>query len=432
LSLRLALGRVVGQHAAVRDHHPRRGRLRGFGYFKGIGPGLVTGAADDDPAGIGTYSQVGASLRFDLLWTALLSWPLAVAVIELAARLGLVTDRGLAALVRRRRPRVFVYPVLGLVVIANTFNIGADLGALAASLRLLLPVPHLLGVLGFAAVITVLQVRVPYPGYAKILRWLVLSLVAYIGVLAVVRVPWGEVLRHTIVPTFSADRAHLAALIAIFGTTISPYLFFWQAAEEMEEHDETPATVTPRQVRSMRIDVAIGITAGVMVMFAILTATAVTLGARQGGTIETADQAASALRPIAGDLAGLLFAIGIVGTGLLAIPTLAGSSAYAAAEAMHWREGLARTLRQAPGFYGVIIAGMAVGAVLNLIGLGPIEALFYSAILNGLAAPPILVLMLLAGRDRSLGRWRSGWLSVTVVTATIVVMTILPLWYMIK
>jgi Mn2+/Fe2+ NRAMP family transporter len=247
-----------------------------------------------------------------------------------------------------------------------------------------------------------------------------------------VRVPWGEVLRHTIVPTFSADRAHLAALIAIFGTTISPYLFFWQAAEEMEEHDETPATVTPRQVRSMRIDVAIGITAGVMVMFAILTATAVTLGARQGGTIETADQAASALRPIAGDLAGLLFAIGIVGTGLLAIPTLAGSSAYAAAEAMHWREGLARTLRQAPGFYGVIIAGMAVGAVLNLIGLGPIEALFYSAILNGLAAPPILVLMLLAGRDRSLGRWRSGWLSVTVVTATIVVMTILPLWYMIK
>jgi Mn2+/Fe2+ NRAMP family transporter len=410
-------------------HHGRRGRFRGFGYFRGLGPGLVTGAADDDPSGIGTYSQVGATLRFDLLWTAVISLPLAAAVVELASRMGLVTDRGLAAAVRERFPKVVVYPILALVVSANTFNIGADLAAMGASLRLLMPVPQLAGVVLFAMVITVLEVRVPYQRYATLLRWLVLSLVAYVGVLAAVSVPWGEVLRHTFLPSLRADREHLAALIAIFGTTISPYLFFWQAAEEMEEHDEAAETVTPGQMRAMRGDVVAGIGAGVGVMFAILTAAAVTLGER-GVDIGTADQAAQALEPVAGRYASLLFTLGIVGTGLLAVPTLAGSSAYAVAEAFHWREGLSRSLRQAPGFYSVIVAGMLMGVVLNLVGVDPISGLFFAAVLNGLAAPPIILLMLLASRTDALGRWRSGPLSIGLVSAAGLLMAMLPLWYL--
>jgi NRAMP (natural resistance-associated macrophage protein)-like metal ion transporter len=410
-------------------HHRRRARLRGFGYFRGLGPGVVTGAADDDPSGIGTYAQVGASLRFDLLWTAVVSLPLAAAVLELAARFGLVTDRGLAAVVGRRFPKPVVYPVLCLVVAANTFNIGADLAAMAASLRLLAPVPQLAGVAVFAVAMTSLVVFIPYPRYAKILRWLVLSLAAYLAVLFTVHIPWGEVARHTVLPTFTPDRAHLAALIAIFGTTISPYLFFWQAAEEMEEYDEAAATVTHAQMRAMRIDVTMGISAGVAVMFAIITATAATLG-QHAATIDTADQAAQALRPAAGDFAELLFAAGIIGTGLLAVPVLAGSSAYALAEAFRWREGLSRTLRQAPGFYTVIVAGVVVGGALNLVGIPPIHALFAAAVLNGLAAPPILLLMLFASRAHTLGRWRSGRLSLTLVGAATLLMTILPAWYL--
>jgi Mn2+/Fe2+ NRAMP family transporter len=389
----------------------------------------VTRAADDHPSGIGTYSQVGASLRFDLLWTTLVCLPLAAAVVELAARLGLVTDKGLAAVVRERFPRVVVYPVLLLVVVANSFNVGADLGSMGASLRLLLPVPQLLGVVAFAVVITLLEVRVPYDRYARMLRWLALSLGAYIGVLFAVHVPWGEVLRHTVIPHLAADRTHLAALIAIFGTTISPYLCFWQAAEEVEEHDETRDTLSVRQMRSMRVDVLAGIGAGVAIMLAILTATAVTLG-KHPGNIETADQAAQALKPVAGSFASLLFTVGIVGTGLLAVPTLVGSSAYALAEAFHWREGLSKSLRQAPGFYAVIVAGMGVGVGLNLAGVDPIRALFAAAVLNGLAAPPVIVLMLLASRSDALGRWASGRVSIALVSVAALVMTVLPVWYL--
>jgi NRAMP (natural resistance-associated macrophage protein)-like metal ion transporter len=218
------------------NDHVNRGRLRGHGYFKRLGPGLITGAADDDPSGIGTYSQVGASLRFDLLWTTVVSLPLAAAVLETAARLGLTTGRGLAALVRERFPPPVLYFVVFLVVGANTFNIGADLGSMAASLRLLVPIPTVVGIFGFAIVMTVLQVRVPYARYARILRWLAFSLLAYIGVLAAVKVPWGDVARHTFLPSLNGDKDHLEALIAIFGTTISPYLFFWQAVAEAVTH----------------------------------------------------------------------------------------------------------------------------------------------------------------------------------------------------
>jgi Mn2+/Fe2+ NRAMP family transporter len=358
-----------------------------------------------------------------------LSLPLAAAVVELASRLGLVTDRGLAAVVRERYPRPVVYPVLWLVVCANTFNIGADLGSMAAALRLLVPFPHLLAVACFAAILTAVQVRVPYRTYARLLRWLVLSLGTYVVVLLSVHVPWGEVLRRTFVPRFAADREHLAALIAIFGTTISPYLFFWQAAEEVEEQAGSATSVSAGEVRAMRLDVVAGIAAGVAVMFAIVAAAGATLG-RQPGDITTADQAARALEPVAGNLASLLFTVGIVGTGLLAVPVLAGSSAYALAEAFHWREGLSRNLRQAPGFYTVIVAGMAVGAALNLFGVDPIRALFAAAVLNGLAAPPVMVLMVLASGRRQLGRWASGPLSVALVGTAATLMAALPLWYL--
>lgn len=425
-------------------HHPNRNRLRGHGYFKRLGPGLVTGAADDDPSGIGTYSQVGASMRFDLLWTTVLSLPLAAAVLEVAARLGLTTGRGLAALVRERFPRPVLYVVVFLVVAANTFNIGADLGSMAASLQLLVPVPTLAGIFGFAIVMTVLQVTIPYARYARILRWLAFSLLAYVGVLAVVKVPWGEVLHSTFWPSFNGDKAHLEALIAIFGTTVSPYLFFWQTSEEVEEgekRDDEGHThtgdrshgddeVTVDQLRRMRIDVIAGITAGVFVMFAILVSAAVTLGAHGVADIRTADQAAQALEPIAGRFAGLLFTLGIVGTGLLAVPVLAGSTAYALAEALHWREGLSRTLRQAPGFYAVLVAAMGVGIALNFIGINPIRALVLSALLNGVAAPPILLLMLLLSRSSVVGDHRGGWLSGSLVAIATLLMTILPVWYL--
>jgi NRAMP (natural resistance-associated macrophage protein)-like metal ion transporter len=413
----------VAKSTRPRRHHPR---LRGS-YFKALGPGLITGAADDDPSGIGTYSQVGATLRFDLLWTALISLPLAAAVIELAARFGLVTDTGLAAIVRRRFPPIVVYPVLFLVVAANTFNVGADLGSMAAAVHLIVPVHFVIGVVVFAVAITALEIAVPYARYAKLLRWLVLSLGAYFLVLISVHVPWGEVAHATFLPSFSADREHIAALIAIFGTTISPYLFFWQAAEEVEEH--TARRPSRSEMRAVRIDVVVGITAGVAVMFAILTATAVTLG-RTGASIQTADQAAAALRPIAGDFASLLFTAGIVGTGFLAIPTLAGSSAYALAEAFAWREGLSRSLRQAPGFYTVIVLGMAIGALLNFFGVNPIHSLFLAALFNGLAAPPILVLMVIASRSETLGEWRSGPLSIALVSASALLMAALPAWYL--
>jgi NRAMP (natural resistance-associated macrophage protein)-like metal ion transporter len=421
---------------AARRDHPNRRRIRGHGYFKRLGPGLITGAADDDPSGIGTYSQVGASLRFDLLWTTVLSLPLAAAVLEVSARLGLTTGRGLAALVRERFPRPVLYFVVFLVAGANTFNIGADLGSMAASLRLLVPFPQIVGIVGFAVVMTVLQIAVPYHRYAQVLRWLAFSLVAYIGVLAAVRVPWGDVAHATFLPSLNGDREHLAALIAIFGTTISPYLFFWQCAEEVEEidegddDDEGDGEVTVDQLRAMRVDVVSGITAGVFVMFAIVVSAAVTLGAHGVTNIQTADQAAQALEPIAGRFAGLLFTLGIVGTGLLAVPVLAGSTAYALSEAFHWNQGLSRSLREAPGFYAVLVAAMVIGIALNFTGINPIKALVLSAVLNGLAAPPILVLMLVLARSDAVGEHRSGRLSTALVMAATVIMTVLPAWYL--
>jgi NRAMP (natural resistance-associated macrophage protein)-like metal ion transporter len=405
--------------------HPRR-RLRGPGYFKRLGPGIVTGAADDDPSGIGTYSQVGAAFGFGLLWTTLATLPLAIAVQEATARLGLVTGKGLAALLRERFPRPVLVGAVTLVAVANTFNIGADIASMAAAAGLLVPVPQMLAAVAFALVMVVLEVTVPYHRYARVLRWLALSLLAYVGVLFVVHVDWAAVLVHTLVPRFRADRAGVAALLAVFGTTISPYLFFWQAAEEVEEQDGGHHPADRGLLAAMRGDVAAGMGSGIAVMFAIMTTAAVTLGAHGAVQVDTAQQAAEALRPLAGELAGLLFAAGIVGTGLLAVPVLAGSTAYAIVESVGWPEGLGRRVRQARAFYLVIAISILVGVAMDFLGVSPIRALYLAAILNGVAAPPLLVLIALLARSKDvLGRHRSRPLSQLLVGAAAVIMAVL-------
>ena len=403
-------------------HHGARARLRGFGYFRGLGPGLITGAADDDPAGIGTYSQVGAAFRFDLLWTALISLPLASAVQETAARLGLVSGRGLMSLIKERFPRPVLWFAAALVVGANVFNIGADLGSMAEAFRLLVPLPFFALVLGMAAVILLLEVFVSYERYSLILRWLALSILAYVAELFVVNVDWSQVAAG-LVPSFQPTFTTVEALVAIFGTTISPYLFVWQAGEEVEERKARRiGRVGDAQLRVMRIDVFSGMSAGVLVMFAIMVSAASTLGAHGVTEVQTAEQAAKALEPIAGSFASLLFAAGIVGTGLLAIPTLAGSAAYALAETFGWREGLGRKPTEAPAFYGVIGAAIVIGLAINFSGLDPIRALYASAILNGLAAPPLILLMLILANAGSAAR-RSGWLSNALMALALVIMT---------
>lgn len=408
---------MPGRTHSRRRHHPTRRRLRGHGYFKRLGPGFVTGAADDDPSGIGTYSQVGAAFGLGLTWSALFVGPLAVAVQETAARLGLVTGQGLGVLIRRRFPRVIVVLAVLLVAIANTFNVAADMQAMGAATRLIVPIPRSVLIVGFGAVMIGLEVLLPYHRYSKVLRWLALSLGAYVLVLFMVNVDWLEVLRNTLIPTLDGSRGELIALIAVFGTTVSPYLFFWQAGEEVEEETErheTPA-VEARHLSAMRVDVIGGMSSAVFVAFAIIVAAALTLHPAGITRIDTAAQAAEALKPIAGDLAGTVFALGIIGLGLLAVPVLAGSTAYAVAEVFGWSEGLSKHFREARGFYTVIIGSSLIGIALSFSGLDPMRGLYYAAVLNGVAAPPLIVLMVLLARDRSLmGEHRSGRLSFAV------------------
>jgi NRAMP (natural resistance-associated macrophage protein)-like metal ion transporter len=415
-------------------HHPHRHRLRGFGYFSRLGPGLVTGASDDDPSGIGTYSQAGAAFGFGLLWTAWITLPLAAAVQEVAGRLGLVSGHGLAALIKMRFPRWVLFGAVGLVAAANGFNIGADLGSMAASVRLLVPVPQALLLVAMAGLMVGLEVFIPYERYAKVLRWLTLSLVSYIAVLFVIDLNWGSVLRQTFIPRISWTRSEIAMLIAILGTTISPYLFFWQASEEVEEKQlEKKYAVDREHLSLMRTDVLAGMASAVLVMFAIMAASAATLGKHGVATVQTAQQAAEALRPIAGRLASLLFTLGIVGTGALAVPVLAGSSAYALSEAFGWDEGLGKTFSGARKFYLVIGGAMLVGLALNFVGIDPIRALYFAAILNGVAAPPLILLMLiLSNHQPTCGRWTARRWSNALVSVALVLMTALPIAYLVS
>lgn len=372
-------------------------------YFHTLGPGLVTGAADDDPSGIAVYSQTGATYGFQLLWLSLFTFPFMAIVQEMCARIGVVTGRGLAANIRRHYSLRVLYIVAALLFIANTLNIAADLGAMAASARLL--VPHfsfLLLVAGFALVMMLLQIFTSYARYAKILKWLTVALFAYVVTAFAVGLNWHEVVYHTVVPTITFSKNQLFLLCAILGTTISPYLFFWQTSQEAEErrfnkaveetaeHVEPHETVVKKNIRKMRIDVWSGMFFSNMIMFFIIAACAATLYAHGITNIATADQAALAIRPFGGVLTYFLFAVGIIGTGLLAIPVLAGSSAYAIAESFRWREGLNKKLTQARAFYGVIIISMIVAVLANVFGLDPIKGLIYAAVANGLVAPIVL------------------------------------------
>ncbi len=419
-----------GENERAGHRGPHLG-LRGFGYFRRLGPGLVTGAADDDPGGIGTYSQVGAAFGFQFLWAVLICYPFAVAVQEATARLAMTTTTGLSSLIRMRYNRGVLYSAVTLVVVANTFNIAADIGAMADSLRLGLPVPRWAGVVFFGVVVVSLEMIFRYRTYERILKWLAFSIFAYVGAALMVKADWSQALRGLVVPRLALSTSSFVALTAILGTTISPYLFFWQNAEEVEEEKQEASQKRAgregihRDISTMRTDVASGMGAGIAVGMCIVYAAGATLHPAGITDVATASQAAEALRPIAGDLSAFLFAAGIIGTGVLAVPVLAGSSAYALADAFGWEEGLSTPLRKAPTFYGIIVAGVAVGVAMNLLGLPAIKALYWSAILNGLAAPPLMVLInRLASSEQVMGEHVSGRLSRTWLWAGSAVMAL--------
>jgi NRAMP (natural resistance-associated macrophage protein)-like metal ion transporter len=401
---------------AERELHHRHAAAKPAVYTRALGPGLITGASDDDPSGIGTYSQTGAQFGLGHLWTAPLTLPLMAAVQEICARIALASGTGLAENIRRQHPRAVLYACVLLLCVANTVNIGADLGAMAAAARLLVRLPFLAWLVGFTLLSVLLEVFISYQRYARFLRYLTFSLLAYVFEAFVVRVQWRTALVHTIAPSFRMNREVLMNLVAILGTTISPYLFFWQAGQEVEEEiaegRRTRAArrgVTGVELKWMRLDVFAGMLVSIVVMYFIMLTTAVTLFPHGVHTIESAPEAAEALRPLAGTFAYALFAIGVVGTGLLAVPVLAGSAAYAVAEAFVLRRGLYLKLRQAHGFYAVIAVSTLVGAGINLLHINPMRALYYTAVVNGMIAPVLLACIMLLANNRSImGRRANG------------------------
>jgi NRAMP (natural resistance-associated macrophage protein)-like metal ion transporter len=403
-------------------------------YWHMLGPGLTTGASDDDPSGIATYSQTGAQSGFHLLWLSVWTFPLMAAVQEMCARIGLVTGRGLAGNIRIHYPKRILYLCALLLFVANCINIGADLGAMAKAVQLLNPKFDFYAlVTGFTVVSLGLQIFTPYVRYAKYLKWLALVLFSYVASALMAHLNWQDVLRHSYTPSVHFGKDELIIICAILGTTISPYLFFWQTSQEVEEKilqgkttlKQRSAAVPRADIRSMRIDVWSGMFLSNAVMFFIIAACGAILYTHGITKIETASQAAEALRPFAGNATYFLFAIGLIGTGLLAIPVLAGSSSYVVAESFRWREGLYRRLGQASAFYGVIIISMLLGLGMNFLGIDPIKALIYAALANGLVAPIILFLIVRMASDKKImGRWRNGpvsrligWLTVLAMSA---------------
>lgn len=401
-------------------------------FFRRLGPGIVTGAADDDPSGIGTYTSVGATAGYGFLWSALWLLPFAFAVQEACARLALVTGKGLAAIIKTRMPRSVLVLAVLLVAVANTVNIAANLSIMSAALGLLVPIEQWVGVLLFAIVLGVTEIFIPYHRYAKVLRWLCLSLLAYVAVLFVAQVDWQQVALSTLIPSFDFSRLSFELLIALAGTTISPYLFFWQAAEEVEENKGVKMRrVRLSNLQAMRGDVFAGMFTGVFIMFAIMATSAATLNAQGLTQVASAADAALALKPIAGEWASLLFLLGILGVGMLSIPVLAGSTAYAVAETFGWRESLELKPRQAKAFYGVIVLSMLVALLLNLAGIEPVHFLILAATLNGLAAPILMVIIWFLARDKNLlGQWASGRISQWLLAIATLAMGSLPVFWL--
>lgn len=401
----------------------------GTGYFKRIGPGIVTGAADDDPSGIGTYSQTGATSGYRLLWVAPILLPFAFAIQETCARIALVTGEGLVRVIKHKLPNTVLYLTVFLVALANTVNIAADLSSMAAVVRMFVAVPQLPTVFVIALIITLAEIVIPYHQYARVLRWLCLSLLSYVAVLVVANINWNEVGTGLRTLSFNWSRSDIATLIALAGTTISPYLFFWQAAEEVEEGGLAP-DISNSHVKAMRGDVLAGMFSGVFVMFAIMTTTAATLHSNAITDITSPEQAALALKPFAGNFASGLFALGILGTGLLAVPVLAGSTAYAVSEAMGWNESLERKPSQAKQFYATIAVSMVIAIALNFLGINPMRSLVVAALLNGITAPVLMMIIWWLARDKKLlGKWASPWWSNLLVGLGAILMASLPiLW----
>lgn len=407
----------------------------GFGlraFVRRLGPGLVTGAADDDPSGIGTHSQVGAEFGYGLSWTFVLSFPLMIAIQIIAAEIGRVTGAGIARNLRRHYPKAILWLMVSLLLIANIVNLGADLSAMGAALALLVGGHSGLYTLLFGVICIVLEVGLSYPRYAAILKWTTLSLLTYVAVVAVANVPWSHALRSLVVPELQLTTAYATAFVAILGTTISPYLFFWQAGQEIEEqhrHHAKPLCLTPSsagpELKRIRIDTLTGMAFSTLISLAIVFATAATLHANGVRDIETSAQAAEALRPIAGQFAFAMFAFGIIGTGLLAVPVLAGSAAYAVTEMAGLSGSLDAKPLSARLFYGTIAATTLAGSALSVVGIDPARALYWAAVVNGiLAGPLMIVMMLIVSNPRAMGqvkvsRWQlvSGWAATLVMIA---------------
>ena len=384
-------------------------------FIKALGPGLITGAADDDPSGIGTYSSVGAKFGLGLLWAAFWLLPFMMAVQETCARIGIVTNKGLSGVLKKHCKKIVVAFFIVLLITANIVNIGADISAMAASLKLLIPINFILAAIIFAAFIIIIEVAIPYRLYAKFLKWLTLFLFSYIITGFIIHPAWLDIFKQALVPNLKFNNDFLFAMIAVFGTTISPYLFFWQTSEEVEENNITSESgekvnLTDRTA-VMRTDVKTGMFLSNLVMFFIIFTTAQVLFKNGITDIDSAQQAALVLQPLAGNQAFLLFALGIIGTGLLAVPILAGSGAYALAELMGWREGLNKKFSVAKSFYLVIILSILIGLGLNFVGISPIKALYYAAFLNGVVAAPLLFVIMIVGNDKNImgSETHPGW-----------------------
>lgn len=431
---------IIDSKAASRAVFSKRPLMKRAGsYWHSLGPGLTTGASDDDPAGIATYSQAGAQYGFQFTWLALFTFPLMSIVQEMCARIGMATGKGLARNIRGIYSRKVLYALTALLFFANSFNLGADLGAMSKAAQLIVPgMPFVVAIFGFTVISLGLQIFISYSRYARYLKYLSFVLFLYVATAFVIPgLDWGQIIHQTLIPNLSFSKESLLLICAILGTTISPYLFFWQTSQEVEDrhllaHGHAAANharlrhhdLKRREVKKMRMDVWVGMFLSNAVMFFIIVTCAATLFPA-GIDVNTAEDAAAALRPIAGQQAYVLFALGIIGTGMLAVPVLAGSAAYAFSEAFNWKAGLNRKLSHAYGFYGVIIIAMGLGLLMNFIGLDPIKALIYSAVLNGLIAPIILYFVVRISSSKELmGKWANGTFTSTVGWIVIGLMTI--------
>jgi NRAMP (natural resistance-associated macrophage protein)-like metal ion transporter len=407
-----------------------------------LGPGLITGAADDDPSGIATYSQAGAQFGYGLLWTVLLTYPLMVAIQMVSARFGCITGRGLAANIKAAFPRPVLYSIVGLLLVANTINIAADVAAMGEALRLLVGGSARLYSVGFGGLCLILQVFLRYETYVRYLKWLTLVLLSYVAVIFTIHVPWSAAIREIVFPHLVLNNETITVIVAVFGTTISPYLFFWQAAQEMEDlravsAKNGPGNLPPhaeevarQHLRRIRWDTYIGMGFSNLIAFFIILSTAATLHAVGLVNIQTSAQAAEALRPLGGPVTFLLFSLGIVGTGMLAVPVLAGSAAYAVSESFDWQSGLDMKVHEALEFYSIVAVATVGGVILNFTHLDPMRALLWSAEINGVIAVPIMaIMMLLASREDIMGRFvirlrlrRLGWAATALMAVTVVAM----------